>query len=81
MPPLLRPLRRLSAASRAYRELLVAQRNLFASDVDARALARAQTRGHFLENAAATRELAEQLVSDAHASATRALPTCPTRGR
>ena len=68
MPPVLRPLRRLSAASRAYRELRVARRNLCASDVGARALARAQTRGHFLENAAATRELAEKLESDAHAS-------------
>ena len=50
----------------AYRALLRAQRRLFAGDLPARAAARAETRGRFLEQADASADEVPTLVNDAY---------------
>lgn len=54
-----------SGSVAAYRELLKAQRALFAGDPSARTLARAETRSHFEANAAAEPEEAAKFTADA----------------
>ena len=58
-----------SAAQSAYRNLLKAQRVLFAGDPAARAKARAETRMQFVEHANASPEEVPALVRDAHDAA------------
>lgn len=58
-----------SAASKAYRVLLVAQRRLFAADMQARTAARIETRAQFMLHVDAPAETVEKLVQDAHDAA------------
>ena len=57
------PMQRSAVA--AYRQLLVAQRNLFMNDLAGMMAARAETRRRFLEHASAPPEQVDSLVAEA----------------
>ena len=58
-----------SAASKAYRELLVVQRRLFGADMQARMAARVETRAQFMLHANAPADDLDKLLNDAKEAA------------